>query len=401
MRFQLDPRAPLHGFIDLPWETPLAEWESDRLVELERGIGRHVVRFVEYEGSYFALKELPDELVAREYRLLRGLRERDVPAVDPLGTVADRPSGEGILLTRHLDYSLPYRLVLRGELLPDFWDRLLDAFAELLVRIHLAGFFWGDCSLSNVLFRRDAGALTAYVVDTETGELHERLSDGQRLHDLDIAEMNVVGELLDLEEEIGRSGDRDPAAVAADIRGRYERLWGELTDDEVFARDAGHRVERRLRRLNELGFDVEQVELVADDGGYRLLLEPKVVEPGHHRRRLLRLTGLEAQENQARRLLNDLTGYRARLEQSAATVVSETAVAGRWLAEAFEPAIAAIPPELWGKREAAELYHELLEHRWFLSEEAGEDVGFDAALRSYLNELRAAPDERAAITPRA
>jgi tRNA A-37 threonylcarbamoyl transferase component Bud32 len=398
MRIQLVPHEGLPGFLDLPWEAPLAEWKSDRLVEIEHGIGRHVVRFVRYAGSYFALKELPDELVAREYRLLRALRERDVPAVEPLGTVVGRPSGDGILLTRHLDYSLPYRLVLRQQLLPDFWERLLDALAELLVRLHLAGFFWGDCSLSNSLFRRDAGALAAYLVDTETGELHERLSDGQRRFDLDIAEMNLAGELLDLEQEAGPFAGREPEAVAADVRRRYERLWGELTDDEVFGLGERHRLEGRLRRLNELGFDVEQIELVSDDGGYRLILEPKVVEPGHHRRRLLHLTGLDAQENQARRLLNDLTGFRAQLEQTGESVVSETAVAGRWLAEVFEPTIAAIPSELCGKRDAAELYHELLEHRWFLSEAAGEDVGFDAALGSYVDVLRGLSDERAALS---
>lgn len=44
-------------------------------------------------------------------------------------------------------------------------DHLLDAISGLLVQLHLAGTFWGDCSLSNTLFRRDAGALQAYLVD--------------------------------------------------------------------------------------------------------------------------------------------------------------------------------------------------------------------------------------------
>ena len=65
---------------------------------------------------------------------------------------------------------LPYRVVaLRARpAIPYLGDRLLDALVGLLVRLHLAGFFWGDCSLSNTLFRRDAGALSAYVIDTET-----------------------------------------------------------------------------------------------------------------------------------------------------------------------------------------------------------------------------------------
>src|SRR5581483_4653787 len=168
---------------------------------------------------------------------------------------------------------------------------------------------------------------------------------------------------------------------------RYEQLWSELTRDEVFQVTEGHRLEERLRRLNELGFDVDEVELVSDGGEVRLRLHQKVVEPGHHQRRLMRLTGLDAQENQARRLLNDVTRYRAYLERTGDKPVSDAAAAGRWLA--------AIPPELRGRRAAAELFHELLEHRWFLSERAGKDVGFEVALPDYIETvLRPAADEK-------
>jgi hypothetical protein len=127
----------------------------------------------------------------------------------------------------------------------------------------------------------------------------------------------------------------------------------------------------------------------------RLTLHSKVVEPGHHRRRLLHLTGLDAQENQARRLLNDLTRYRAWLDRSGKAPVSEAAAAGRWLSEVFEPSIAAVPAELQGKRAPAEIFHELLEHRWFLSEQAGKDVGLDKTIPSYVEKvLRTAPDEK-------
>jgi hypothetical protein len=148
--------------------------------------------------------------------------------------------------------------------------------------------------------------------------------------------------------------------------------------------------------LNALGFDVEEVELLSDGSEVRLRLQSKVVEPGHHRRRLLRLTGLDAQENQARRLLNDLTAYRTKLNRTTTTPISDAAAAGRWLSEIFEPAIAALPPELQGKRAAAEIFHELLEHRWFLSERAGRDIGMDEAIASYVDQvLRPAPDEKA------
>jgi tRNA A-37 threonylcarbamoyl transferase component Bud32 len=371
------------------------------VVEIERGIGRHVVRFVELNGSYYALKELPERLARREYRLLGALGREGVPAVEAIGIVGDRGLDmPWVLITRHLEFALPYRLILGRLMLPAPERSIRSALAELLVRLHLAGFFWGDCSLSNALFRRDAGALSAYLVDAETGELHERLSDGQRRHDLEVAEENLTGELYDLAAELEREVVADPPEFAADVRTRYEQLWSELTADEVFAPGEGQRLEERLRRLNDLGFDVEEIELVSDGSEVRLRLQSKVVEPGHHRRRLLRLTGLDAQENQARRLLNDLTRYRAYLERTGSAPISDSAAAGRWLSEVFEPAIASIPPELRGKRAAAEIFHELLEHRWFLSERAGRDVGLKAATASYVDQiLRAAPDEKLAIGP--
>ncbi len=407
MRMQLVPSVGSAGFLDLPWAVPLEEWPEEILVHAARGIGRHVVRFVDCGGTLYALKELPPPLAEREYRRLREMATEGVPAVDAVGVVRDRASAranagaelQDVIITRYLEFALPLRLVIARRPLPDLLDRLLDAFVELLVRLHLAGFFWGDCSLSNTLFRRDAGALAAFLVDAETCERHAQLSTGQRLYDLDIAMHNVYGELLDVEAELGDDGNRDPDAVVAAIRERYDGLWDELTAEETFAPGERHRLEERLRRLNELGFDVEEIELVASEEGYRLRLEPSVVEPGHHRRRLLRLTGLVAQENQARRLLNDIASYRVALEQQGNRFASEAAAAGRWLAEIFEPAVAAVPVEFRGKRAAAELFHELLDHRWRLSEGTGRDVGLEEAIASYVDTvLREATDEKTTVS---
>ncbi|HXG39426.1 MAG TPA: DUF4032 domain-containing protein [Candidatus Limnocylindrales bacterium] len=409
MRFQLLTRSGLPDFLDLPWDRPLETWRSERLVEATRGIGRHVVRFVEYDGATYALKELPDRIAEREYRLLRALEDRSMPVVELVGIVTERSAGgrrggrlDGVLVTRYLDHSLPYRALFANQRLVDLRDRLLDALAELLVRLHLAGFFWGDCSLSNTLFRRDAGALAAYVVDTETGELQRQLSEGQRAYDLEIAEENLAGELLDLiEAERTADGapsdllDLDPIALAAELRPRYERLWAELTADDTFRPDERYRLAARIERLNELGFDVEEIELVTTESGYRLRLPTRVVEPGHHQRRLQALTGIVAGENQARRLLNDLRTFKADLERGAGRPIGESAAAARWRLEAFDAAVEAIPADLRASLDPAQLYHEILEHRWYRSEAAGRDVGLAEAVRSYVREvLRREPDER-------
>jgi hypothetical protein len=401
MNVQLVARTGQPDFLDLPWDVPLEDWESERLVEVVRGIGRHVVRFVDYDGRLYALKELPARLAEREYRLLRELEAQSMPVVDAVGVVsgAGIPEGQAVLITRHLDFSLPYRSLFTGRGVIDVRNRLLDALAELLVRLHLGGFFWGDCSLSNALFRRDAGALSAYLVDAETGELHPELSDGQRTHDLDMAEENVAGELMDLRAAaIGIPPDLDPIETATEIRRRYESLWCELTREEVFGPDERFRVDDRLRRLNALGFDVEEIELIGGDGELRLRLTPHVVEPGHHQRRLLALTGLDVQENQARRLLNDLRSFRAYLEREEGRQLPQSVVAYRWLSEVFERAVSLVPEELRSKLEPAELFHEILEHRWYLSEAAGRDVGIEAAVPDYVESvLRLVPDERSVL----
>ena len=368
---------------------------------LIRGISRHVVRFVEYDGALYALKELPERPARREWTLLRRLQDQGLPVVEPVGIVTGRGDDlEAVLITRHLEYSLPYRVLFSGAGIPDLRTHLLNALAELLARLHLRGFFWGDCSLSNALFRRDAGALSAYLVDAETGELHGKLSDGQRNYDLDIAQQNVIGELLDVEAEVGLPEDLDPDDTAIEIGERYTALWDELTRDETFRPDERYKVDERLHRLNELGFDVEEISLEATDGGYRLRLDPRVVEPGHHRHRLLRLTGLDAQENQARRLLNDVARYREARERKEKRPLAESAVASEWRQLVFEPTVAAVPERLEGRLPAAEVFHQVLEHRWFLSERAKQDVGIEEALRSYLaSELPRRPAERVIIDP--
>jgi hypothetical protein len=158
-------------------------------------------------------------------------------------------------------------------------------------------------------------------------------------------------------------------------------------------------IDRRLERLNDLGFDVEELELVATDGGDRLRVHPRVVELGHHCRQLRQLTGLDVQENQARRLLNDILAYRAYLERESGAAVPEAVAAYRWLSEVYEPITAAVPGDQRSKIELAEAFHEVLEHRWFLSEAAGRDVGNAAAVASYLGSVLPFVPEEARVLP--
>ncbi|MGA3154598.1 MAG: DUF4032 domain-containing protein [Streptosporangiaceae bacterium] len=388
--------------LGLPWHLPLAEWPADLVVRVrDLGQARHVVRFVEAGGTLVALKEMPEELVTREHRLLTYLAEESVPAVEFLGTVTERGTdGNAILMTRYLEFSLPYRALFRSHLTEGMPERLLDALVELLVRLHLVGFFWGDCSLSNALFRRDAGALSAYLVDAETGELEQALTNGQREWDLELATERVAGGIADLMSERQERGwgsgtELDPAWVAEQLTVRYRRLWAELTREELIDVGERQRAEDRIRRLNALGFDVRELVVTTADSGSKLRLSTRVVEPGFHRRELAALTGLDVGENQARRLLNDLSGFRAWLSRAEGRNVPLAVAASRWLAEVYEPTINAVPAELRQKLESAEVFHQVLDHRWFLSQSSGREVSTAEAARSFFeNVLPFIPDER-------
>ncbi len=400
MALELTAARPDPALLDLPWRAPLEEWPEDILAALPRGISRHVVRFVRLSGRVLAVKEIKVDLARREYEMLRNLRRLDMPAVEPFAVVSGRLDADGnpldaCLVTRHLQYSLPYRALYSQTLRKGTATRLIDALAVLLVRLHLAGFWWGDVSLSNTLFRRDAGAFAAYLVDAETGELRHQLSTGQREHDLEIARVNIAGELMDLDAGGLLQEERDPVEVSERIVTRYRELWDELTGSELIDDSERWRVDDRIRRLNALGFDVDELEITTDIDGTSLRIQPKVVDSGHHSRRLLRLTGLDVRENQARRLLNDLGVYTAATGRQGD---DEEIVAHDWLTAVYEPVTRQVPRALLAKLEPAEVFHEVLEHRWYLAERAQHDVPLQAALDDYLAQvLPQKPDEVAVL----
>ncbi|MDC4232230.1 DUF4032 domain-containing protein [Actinomyces sp. B33] len=390
------------ALLDLPWEVPLEEWPDEILAALPRGISRHTVRFVNLSNRVIAVKEIGPSVAHHEFHMLRDLSRLDAPSVLPTAVITGRrtPVGEelnAVLVTEHLQFSLPYRALFSQHMSADTATRLIDALAVLLVRLHLLGFYWGDVSLSNTLFRRDAGAFSAYLVDAETGELHPALTRGQREYDVDLARTNIIGELMDLQAGLYFPADADPIDIGDRIRTRYEDLWNELTAVETVETVGANprlRVAQRIRRLNDLGFDVGELKMTTDASGTRLEIQPKVVDAGHHHRKLMRLTGMDVGENQARRLLNDIETFRATTGRSDAPL---EIVAHEWLSSVFEPVVRAVPAELARKLEPAQIFHEFLEHRWYRSQQAGYDVPFEEVIASYVAEVLPAKRDEAIL----
>ena len=391
MRIRLFDPAVHPRFDDLPWDVDLADWEHPALVDLPVGLHRHVVRFLDLDGQYYALKELPQRLAAREYRLLRTLNDQGLPVVAAVALVDDRPSGQGVIVTRYLNYALPYRHLFRSDDSAQVTTVLVESLATLLARLHNAGFYWGDASLSNALFRRDGDYLSAFALDTETGELHGRLTSGQRALDLDTAVVNVAGGLCDLAAAGELPAHVDPFETADRLAESYERIWNEIHGPSTYDPTDPSDLERRLDRLHDMGFDVREAVITSQADSDGFVFEPSTIEDGYHRRQLLEVTGITAREHQARRLLDHVTSYRSDLEQSERRRVPLDEAGHRWRTEVFDPALAAVPRDRVGKLERAQLFLELVDfsdvqgHRGDLVDAAG---GYSTTV------LADRPDER-------
>jgi hypothetical protein len=331
--------------------------------------------------------------------VLRRLEVAGLPAVTAVG-LADSADGDAaILTTEYLAYSIQYRrLLMRFPLGPGpYRDRLLDAMASLLVDLHRAGVYWGDCSLANTLFRRDGDKIQAYLVDAETSEIHPSLSDGQRAFDLEILVENVGFGLADLGAMQGRTDAFEDAVEAAEtVRIRYGLLWDELHLVPELSPDDRHAVRARIRRLNELGFAVDEISLEPTSSGEAVRLRVAVASRRFHARELERLTGLVALEGQARILLNDVREYHAWLEYQHGASIPADVAADRWQHEVLQPSLATLAPAIGPARDPLQAYCDVLEQKWLLSEAAERDVGLDTALDAYLAFGAPAPEDATA-----
>ena len=335
-----------------------------------------------------------------EFDVLRHLEDAELPAVTAVGLAASPERDSAILMTEYLEFSIQYRrLLMRFPLGPGpYRDRLLDAMAWLLIDLHRAGVFWGDCSLANTLFRRDGDKIQAFLVDAETSEIHPALSDGQRSYDLDILVENVAFGLADVAALQGRPEAFDDAVAAAEmVRTTYRSVWDELHHQPEFPSYDRHAIRARIRRLNDLGFAVDEIRM-EPTGGPRdpsgaIRLSVAVSNRRFHARQLERLTGLVALEGQARLLLNDIREYRAWLEFYDKRPIDEAEGADRWLREVLEPTLALLAPAVGEGRDLLQAYCDVLEEKWILSELVGKDVGLEAALDAYLGLGAPAPED--------
>ena len=383
----IDPGYP--DFIDLPWQLPLSQWRGNchRLEEVTIGVSRHPVLFVNYSGVLFCLKELPVDIAEKEYLSLCHISSLKLPAVVPVG-YGERTKPKpvySVLITQFLENSIPYRSLFMSPGLRRYRESLLDAMAGLLVQLHLAGVYWGDCSLSNTLFRRDAGALQAYLVDAETAEVTTQVVPPLLRHqELDIMEENVNGDVEDLCAIVDLIGSLPSPDTGGFIKRRYQRLWEEVTHEDVITHEEQYRIQERIRNLNTLGYSIGNISLIPNERGDQLRFRLMVTDRSFHRNQLFNLTAIQAEERQARTMMNEIQEVKAILSRTNNRSTPVSVAAHYWLENYYLPTITLLHDLIHHPAEGPELYCQVLENKWFLSENAQRDVGHRAAVEDYL-----------------
>lgn len=348
------------------------------------GIHRHPVVFLSHEEGVYAIKELPLRYAVKEFEALRALEERSTRSARPVGLVKRdwldaHIEGSGAVITRFVDHAFPYRELVTGTGFGQRRDQVRDALAGLMVELHLAGCFWGDCSLSNALYRYDAGAIEAVMIDAETATLHDELSDGQREHDLEILIENLAGDMSDLSASFGSGLDEADIMFGQDVAAKYLKLWGELSEDLVIKPGESYQIRERIARLNDLGFSVDDVDLDPVADGHLVRMHARVGGRTFHSQRLREMAGIDASENQARQILSDLNYHLSRGEDMTRSLKSVGVM--KWRLGVFEPMIAEISEVFGG--DPIQGFCDLLHFRIGLARKRGQDIPNKEALDSW------------------
>ena len=318
------------------------------------------------------------------------------------GFAASPERDTAILMTEYLAYSIQYRrLLMRFPLGPGpYRDRLLDAMAWLLVDLHRAGVFWGDCSLANTLFRRDGDKIQAFLVDAETSEIHPSLSDGQRA-------LRPRHPRRERRLRAGRPRRRcrvatdafDDAVEAAEtVRTRYTSVWDELHSSPSRARRPARHPRRASGGSTTSGSrSTRSSSSRPADGRTPSGCKVAVANRRFHAREL-RAADRASSPSRARRGCCSTTCASTRPGSS--THERRLDQRGRGAPSAGWPTSSSPASRRSCRRSGAgrdplQAYCDVLEEKWILSELAGRDVGLEAAIDAYLGLGAPAPEDDA------
>ena len=327
----------------LPWHVPLEEWPADQLVALPRGISRHVVRFVRLNGVVYAVKEVGERAGRARVPPAARLDRLDVPCVEAVGVVTGRttPDGERARAGAHHPAPAVLAAVPRVVLLDAAAGHREPAARRAVAAARPAAPGRASPGTTARCPTRCSGATPARSRRTSSTPRPASCTSGCPTGSASTTSRSRAS------TSSASSSTSRPAACCTSRSTRCTpptRSSG-ATDGcgtSSPSRSWSHAASAtwsttKVRRLNDLGFDVAEFEVIAESDGTHVRVQPKVVDAGHHTRRLLRLTGLDVAGEPgppAAQRPRRLPG-----RSSGCAEEDEEVVAHRWVAEVFEPVV--------------------------------------------------------------
>lgn len=354
----------------LPWELPLGDWRDSSKVKhlnIRKGLSRHLVIFVEVDRFKLAIKETSARTACKEIAHFEEMQRRQIPTLLPIGTVirTEAPMFESTPFgVQKIENRIGHTITLLAEkVLPDSLlygrgfktenrNKIWNAVARLFATLHLNGIYWGDASLANMLiqFRKERvpklGKITvikAYLSDAETVEIPGFLSDSLKEMDLEFFFESMDWVLEDLRQAGITRGPLDTATDKKYIRHQYDKLIAIHDEIVEFERKTHLKVKAQMGEFSEEGYSETMLKHIEEHKWY--------------------------------------------IAENDDGAVSLPQAARDWYINVFLPICNSFKDqnllEQFPGKTATDLYVEIMQNKYFLSEKEGGDVGFLFALEDY------------------
>jgi len=353
----------------LPWHLPLEGWHHHgvRQLQIRSGWSRHVVIFIERERRRYAIKQTSPEIARHEIDNFRQLQKLELPTLLPVAHVAAdhgkvmvstavgmqmETEATGFTVTQLAERVLPDSLLYRRDFGEASRLIFLDAAVELFVLLHLHHVYWGDASLANMLMHfsrmpnpplRPRRVIQAVLADAETVEICTSLSQARRQQDLDHFLESMQWLEADLEAEGKPARAFSAAADGAYVQRRYQELYSIYLEM------------REFEKITQLNIDEHL---------------PRFYKPGA-----------------SRILLKHIEEHRWYLGERSKKEIGVIEAAQDWLQNIYAPVCEFFDHsglyDDFPSKTAADLYLDIMENKYLLSQRAGKDVGIAPAVEDY------------------
>jgi hypothetical protein len=191
--------------------------------------------------------------------------------------------------------------------------------------------------------------------------------------------------MADIAASQGYDLDSADLELGVDITKRYDALWRELTTDLIIAPHERYRIRERVGRLNDLGFAIDEIDVIPSGSSSRIRISVSVAGRTFHSQRLRESTGIDASENQARQILSDVRYHDAKHGEKGETgsVTGKAVATMHWRITRFEPftrRITALRPDA----DPIQGYCDFLNFRYTIASDRQRDIKSEAALEEWI-----------------